>query len=110
MLYMTLINDFNQYCRESFDDYDLVDIYNRIKTTGEYCSSTLRELISTVIYIESHKKNNENLPKLSHYLNILSDKETQGNITIVSLLYIISLCEKIRDGTKSPNTHSTLYI
>ncbi len=108
---MCLYDEFNKYCNEKFDEYDLETLYNCIRDKGEYCSSTLRELLATAIYVESAKKNSDHIPKLGHYLSVLSDKDSQDNITIAALLFIVALCSKIRDGHKSPNTiQANMYM
>jgi hypothetical protein len=107
---MTLYDDFNKYCVEKFNEFDLTRMYNRIKDSGEYCSRDLRELLATAIYVESNKKSSDHIPKLGHYLSVLSDKDSQDNITISALLFIVALCSKIRDGTKSPTIQSNLYM
>ena len=107
---MNVWDTFNHYCQECFDEYDFGSMFDSIRSTGNYCSEELRNLLMFAIYTENAKRSKENIGILTHYFDLLSDPDEQPKITLSHLLFIVAFCSKIRDNKKSPTAQSNLYM
>ena len=104
---MNVWNDFESYVKDELQGFDFESIYNGIKSSNEYCSHTLRNILILTIFAESAKKESEYMPILSSYNSMLNVEDERKNILLPQLLFIVALCSKIRDKVKS---QSNLYL